>query len=73
MRLTNSNLTERWVNISINNRFILNFWAQVTNNSFGLPMIPLHKGQNLKIDYGTSITGASVFSFYYSVGSEPTA
>ena len=73
IRFTNTGLSERWANISINSRFLLNFWAIVQNNSFGLPIIPISKGQKLKIDYGSDISGVSIFSFYYAVGSEPSS
>lgn len=73
IRFSNTGLAERWVNISINKRFLLNFWAIVQNNSFGIPVIPVTKGQAFKIDYGTDISGASIFSFYYAVGSEPSS
>lgn len=70
LRLTNTGLTNNWVNISyrVNDTNILigNFWAQKTNNSFGLPLIPAKKGLQLKIDYGADISGASSFRFFYA-------
>ena len=70
IRLSNTGLVNHWVNISyvVGNTSVLigNFWAQVSNNSFGLPLFPAKKGLKLKIEYGSDITGAVSFRFFYA-------
>ena len=63
IQFTNGNKNNHWVDIRVNTVFVGNFWAQVANNSFAIPMIPVAKGDILNIRYGSDITGAATFRF----------
>lgn len=68
LRFTNGNLTNHWANVSLNGTFVANWWAQVSNNSFGISPYPVKKGDVLSLSYGSDITGAIFFRFYYAEG-----
>lgn len=63
-------LSNHWVNITYNSWYVGNHWGEVANGTFALPPYPVKKGDTIKIDYGTGITGASKFRFYYAEGSK---
>lgn len=65
---TNSGLVNHWVNIMLAGVFIGNYWAQVANNGFGTPPYFVAKGNKIKIDYGSDITGGTLY-FVKTVGS----
>ena len=69
IKLDNSGLTNHWVNVYLNDLFIANFWAQVSNNSFGLPLIPCAKGGKIKLNYGSDIKNTSKIRFIYATSS----
>lgn len=70
---SNSGLTNHWVNILINGVFIGNWWASVANNTFAITEYMVKKGDVLKLEYGSDITGAWIARFYYAEGSKSEA
>lgn len=66
-KMDNGTLSAHWVNVSVDGRYVANYWAQVANNSFGLPPFFVRKGGKIKITYGSGISGGSCY-FVPTVG-----
>ena len=66
IKIDNENLVHHWVNITLNGLFIGNYWGQVANNCFAIPLIPCGKNGTLTIDYGADIKNTSTIKFLYA-------